>query len=199
MANSARPVLSVFHGLSHVIVWTALRSRAIISPILEMGIWNPGSLGNPPGDAQLVSSAGFEPRRADIGALSCPQVACDTAFYAVTFWKTVKTPMVVNFMPQRMREDTEVVNTTISQRLVCLSTDSPGQLRRDREQGHWLVAQTLWNPGPFKLNAPAGCGPSARPTLSVVFLACDLGNWLNNTLFLLWCSQWFFFSPNKII
>lgn len=87
MASSAKPVLSIFHGLPHVLLWTALWSQAIISPILEMRIWNPGSLGNLPGGAQLVSSAGFEPRQADTVALSCPQAACDTSLLCCHFLK----------------------------------------------------------------------------------------------------------------
>lgn len=48
--------------------------------------------------------------------------------------------------------DTEVGNTF--QRLVCLFTDPPGQLGCDCEQGHRLMAQTLRDPGPLRLNIP---------------------------------------------
>ena len=50
--------------------------------------------------------------------------------------------------------DNEVINMAISQRLVCLSTDSSGQLGRDCEQGHRLVAQALRDPSALSLTTP---------------------------------------------
>lgn len=51
----------------------------------------------------------------------------------------------------------EVINPEISQRLVCLSADSPGQLGCNREQGHRLMAQALWDPGALSLTTPDTC------------------------------------------
>lgn len=92
--------------------------------------------------------------------------------------------------------DTEVVNTEILWRLVCLFTDSPGQLGCNCEQGHRFMAQTLWDPGTFSLNLPNNV-ESAGPALSILFLGHDLLNWLKAG-FLLWCSKCNFFS-SKII
>lgn len=53
----------------------------------------------------------------------------------------------------RTREDPEGTNTRNFTWMPLFFTDSSGQLRRYCEQGHRLVAQTLWDPGPLSLTA----------------------------------------------
>ena len=158
MAHSARATAKYFLWITSCNPVKSPVNCGYHLPHFRDGDLNPGSSDNLPRSPQVVGSAGFDPRQHDTTAPYCDlrwrvKQILAVASCAITFWKRVKTPVEMRFVPE-WKWGRYWSRKHTFQRLVCLFTDPPGQLGCDCEQGHRPMAQTLREPGPLRLNVP---------------------------------------------